>query len=356
MARITEGRREIPWINTLKALCILFVYFRHCESYCNFKLGWFDSLFLPFYVNAFFFVSGYLLFWKQLSPPLINESCAEYYHNGGKITSNNILFRIAIPSILFSILEFFPKMVVVGQGFNYRVFLLETFGGCTFWFTSAILVAELLFLLFLMTRIKNIWFYTLIAILFAYFGRYLAASDFRFIDSTGAFPWQFRNGFICMAYMAMGGLYWKYEHLIRKHMKKGLVLLLVVVYCLGSILFRPYLYHGYMTSMEYFHLWGALWSGFASVLLVEICRIIPRVEILSFIGRKSIGFYFLSGALPVIISSFAFRFYSSPSVLMLLGVWAICSLLAVLFIKILTCYLPFLFDLRVLINKTSNNV
>lgn len=55
--------KDINWINVVKALCIIFVFLRHSENYYDLHLGTiFDDLFLTFYVNAFFFVSGYLLF------------------------------------------------------------------------------------------------------------------------------------------------------------------------------------------------------------------------------------------------------------------------------------------------------
>ena len=80
----TQGK-DINWINALKALCILFVFLRHSENYYGLDLGWFDGLYQPFYVNAFFFVSGYLLFWKQLSTPRIEETSKKYLTGGGQI-------------------------------------------------------------------------------------------------------------------------------------------------------------------------------------------------------------------------------------------------------------------------------
>lgn len=75
---MSNKAKSINWINVVKALCIIFVFLRHSENYYGCKLGMVDGLFLTFYVNAFFFVSGYLLFWKQLSEPKILENRAEY--------------------------------------------------------------------------------------------------------------------------------------------------------------------------------------------------------------------------------------------------------------------------------------
>ena len=77
------GKKDINWINAVKALCIIFVFLRHSENYYGVNMGWTDSLFLTFYVNAFFFVSGYLLFWKQLTSPRIDEDRRLYMTGGG---------------------------------------------------------------------------------------------------------------------------------------------------------------------------------------------------------------------------------------------------------------------------------
>ena len=75
--------KNIKWINAIKALCIIFVFLRHCESCYGMTSGVYGNFYLPFYVNAFFFVSGYLLFWKQLSEPKILEKTSEFAVGGG---------------------------------------------------------------------------------------------------------------------------------------------------------------------------------------------------------------------------------------------------------------------------------
>lgn len=71
-------KKSIVWINTLKALCILAVFLVHTQSYYGKGLGNANLFIHTFYVNAFFFVSGYLLFWKQLSEPKILEDGKTY--------------------------------------------------------------------------------------------------------------------------------------------------------------------------------------------------------------------------------------------------------------------------------------
>lgn len=78
-------RKNIVWINSLKAICVIAVFLVHCELYYGFDAGVIDYLVHPFYVNAFFFVSGYLMLRKQLSEPFISQNAGKYIVGGVKI-------------------------------------------------------------------------------------------------------------------------------------------------------------------------------------------------------------------------------------------------------------------------------
>lgn len=344
--------KSINWINALKAICILFVLFRHTENYYGQDMEWFDGLFLPFYVNAFFFVSGYLLFWKQLSEPKITETSNGYLTGGGRLLASNVLFRIMIPSIIFSAIEFFPKKMIKGEAISSTDLLVETIGGCTYWFTSALVIAELLFLLLLLTRRKNIWFYAIIAFLFSTLGWYLIRIDFSFTNGYVSFPWQYKNGLICMCYMALGGLYWRYESAIRKVMKNWVVVLLAIGYIAGSIAFKQYLSTGYMTSMEQINPVGVLWSFLASILLVELCRRLPNNSFITFVGQNSIGFYFMSGALPIVFSIIAHKLIPGTNAWIILLIFCLCVVISYWVMKLFIRWAPWLFDLRLFKNRS----
>ena len=136
-------------------------------------------------------------------------------------------------------------------------------------------------------------------------------------------------------------------------MRWWIVLPLACLYIAGSIAFKPYLYEGYMTSLGYIRPSGALWSVFASILLIELCRIIPQNKILTFIGQNSIGFYFMCGALPIVFSLLAHKCISGTSVWGLLIVYLACMVISYLVMKILTNWVPWLFDLRLLKRQNS---
>ena len=76
---IDNSKKNINWINAVKAICMISIYFIHCQSYYGYWIpGVVNGLITPFYVNAFFFVSGYLLFRKQLSAPMIAQGGLEF--------------------------------------------------------------------------------------------------------------------------------------------------------------------------------------------------------------------------------------------------------------------------------------
>ena len=340
--------KNIHWINMLKALCIIFVFLSHCESYYGLRLGWFDAIYLPFYVNSFFFVSGYLLFWKQLSEPKICEKRHEFIQGGsGWLLFKNIIFRIVIPSIIFASLEFFPKKLIKGESFDMDALFYDTLGGLTYWFTSALVVAEILILLLLLTRIRTIWFYLFTCLLLTCLGKMMADLNICLIDCHRSFPWQWKHGMVCTIYMATGGLYWKYESVLRKYFNLWVVLTMICLYCFLSLYFFHCLYNGYMTSMLMIHPLGALHSIASSILLIELCRRLPETKPLTFIGQHSIGFYFLCGALPMTFGFACRRFLPfSPNIAILLLIWIITLVLAYIIVQVLNHYAPWVFDLR----------
>ena len=47
------------WVDAVKAICMLFVFFAHAELYTDYTIQPVDYFFRTFYVNGFFFVTGF---------------------------------------------------------------------------------------------------------------------------------------------------------------------------------------------------------------------------------------------------------------------------------------------------------
>lgn len=74
-------KKEIVWIDWAKFICMLLVYWDHVMLY-GYNSAPFIIPFRPFFVNAFFFISGYLIFLKQLSPNYIKLDTRAFLKSG----------------------------------------------------------------------------------------------------------------------------------------------------------------------------------------------------------------------------------------------------------------------------------
>ena len=335
--------KELDWINCVRAVCILLVYFAHCVAINGFgipePLYW---LYDPVYVNAFFFVSGYLFFGKQLCPSVIEDDRRNYLNGAGRDLLSGILFRLVIPAVIFSFIEYWPKRIIRGDSTNLVSFLTETLGGGTYWFVSALAVAQLLFFLMLLTRCRNIWFYVACSVILVLIAMSVESSGLTIIKEDPTFPWKYKQGMICTLFMAAGGVYGKYENYFGLSVK--MLAVFACVYLTGSIWHTDFLsgHSSYNCDVQPL---GFIWSMIGIITLIEICKRMPRSGFLTFIGRNSILFYFLSGAIPTVVSIVMQRFSVITSVSMLL-IYVISVTLAFFLARFIVSFFPFLKDVR----------
>lgn len=346
---MTNQNKNIYWINAVKALSVIAVFFVHCQLYYLRKELSFNCWIYPWYVNAFFFVSGYLLFWKQLSSPKIDEDRRTYFFTGsGRVMILNIFYRIVIPSIIFSTIEFVPSCLVQGRDISVGFALYKIIGGGTYWFTSALAVAELILFAFLCTRKRNIWFYVILSLVLGLIGLSIVHLG---VLKSGVWAW--RQGLISMIFLSLGGLYWRYEKHVDKLMQWWTVLLLLGVF-IAILIFCDN--NNPLISTLQIQPLGFLSSAISCLLLVWVCKRLPNIKQLSFIGQNSLGFYFLSGALPIPLglvmnktfAAMGLQFNALQMFLVLIVMWIVCMALAYFAVMIINHWLPWLWDLRAL--------
>lgn len=262
---------------------------------------------------------------------------------GGKTLILNILYRIIIPSIIFSIIEFVPSCIIQGRSIDVGYALFKTIGGGTYWFTSALVVAELVLLLLFCTRKRNIWFYAVICLILGVISLLLV--KYSLLNNS---IWMWRHGLIALIFLALGGIYWRYEKQIDYLMKWWFVIPLLSIYVL-LILFCDNT-NPLISTLQIQPL-GFLTSTIACLLLVWFCKTLPEIKPLTFIGQNSIGFYFMSGALPITFCMIAHKVVIGSPVWMMLTVWVACLVVAYIAVTIINRWLPWLWDMRELRNK-----
>lgn len=335
--------KNINWINAVRAICIISVFFVHSENYYYYSIGALNNYIYPFYVNAFFFISGYLLFRKQLSPSIIDEKRAEYLSGGGGTLITNSFFRIVIPSILFSVIEYIPKKIIRSNDIDINDLLWETIGGRTYWFTSALVVAQIILLLMFTSRCRKIWIYWLLSLFLMIVSWYMSVNNINFLGLPKDL-WQFKHGILAIGFITAGGLYWKYEELLKTLMSKPIVIVMLICYLTIFYIYSDKIH--VLVSLLDVNWTGYIAGCFASILLIEISKYLPVIKLLSFIGQNSISFYFMSGALPITLSVLLNRMIGAPTLFGLIVVWLMSLIIAFMVSLFINKYIPWVFDIR----------
>ncbi len=341
--------KNIIWINILKAICIIGVYFVHSNQYYGLVTKPINTFIHPFYVNTFFFISGYLFFRKQLSDKFLIIPVRDYVHSSGKDVICNIIYKLCIPSILFSLINFFPSHILRGYDFDLATLWYKTIGGCTFWFTSALIVAELILLLLLLTRRKNIWFYFVCSVIVFAIGQYVVASNWSLFPSYPSFPWQYKHGMYAIIFLALGGVYWYYENTVNKVINKYVLVLMIIIYVV-ALWINPD-YFRVLVSMLDVNVPGVALSLLATIILIELCKLIPAYKILNYMGKNTIGLYFMSGALPIVLSMLVHRILPSTNMLGLVSVFLGSLVIGLVVVYCINSFFPWLFDIRLLMKR-----
>lgn len=336
---------NIGWVNTIKVLCMILIYLNHSEIYCGTDIGLLRNIYLPIFVPAFFFISGYLLFMKQMKEPLVTMRMRDWTSvaGGGKHLIISILYKIAIPSILFSILIYFPKIILRGQSFELSDFLIQTLGGCSYWFTSALTLAELIIVLLLLSRCKNICFYVVVGVLSAFIASMAFRSGITITDNPN-FPWFWKGALNAVFYLSLGGLYVKYEDVLERKLSidKWITIVSVVYVCYCLFDFRAYNGGNYSCPIT---IQSALLSMTGILSLIYICKKVPATKFSDYWGRNTLGLYFVCGAIPNTIA-IILRKLMPVGIPMVLICWMLSFAVALVVVYFLNRYLPFMFDIR----------
>lgn len=336
--------KEIVWINWVKIFCILFIYINHSEIYCQ-SFFIYRNIYLPFFVNTFFIISGYLFYKNYTSQELTNTSSL-MDDKKKKIIIKNILFKLVIPSILFSTINFFPKKILRGENIFLSDFLHDTILGGSMWFTNALAIAEiLLFIIFLLVRP--------IKIVFLIFSSLLAVSSYLIYQSDTIFaeltiPMYYKSGMSATLLMTFGGLYLYYEEQVDQWFKKYRIVLTGII-LIGYVYCCIHFYRFYSGALdqEPLNIAGTLFILTSAFLITTLCKQLPSNRFINYWGRHTIGLYFFCGAIPN-VSAIILSKFMSVSMIMVIICTLISLLLGCIIVFLLNHFVPWVFDLRIL--------
>lgn len=337
-----QTQKNISWINWVRAICMFLVYFFHTENRAKFDFLNRDvDLFIKaFFVNAFFVVSGYLLYRKQEQIYQRVKDVHVWLKEFGLKYLSNILFILVIPSIIFSLFLFVPKLWFRHQNFDSLRMLGNTIGGSSLWFVAALAVAQLLIFILLYFRKLSLLLWggygvgcMLIAVL-------LHKSGFE------NFPWCYQSGMCAVFLLWFGSLLYKNEKIFS--LPKTFFIILFVGYLLLVLFTKPLTDLGHVNI----NLQGILLCLISTVILIRFCMWLKPNKFVEKIGRSTIGLYFLSGAVPETIAMIVKRFVEFNNMVFLFVV-VISFIVSVVLNEFLRKYIGFIFDLRILFPSTK---
>ena len=340
---MTDKQQREHWIDTLKAICIICVYIAHCESFYSPSYNLSKLIVSPFYVNAFFFINGYLIVRKYFNnDKIINYSLKEYRDN-----IKNILFRLAIPTIIFSAIIYLPKN---NFDFDLQNFCLSVLGGVSLWFTSALCISQLVIYTLFLSKRTNILPYVFITFLI-----FIVTNMFGDIRSKSAeeyFPWFWQTGLIYTPLMMLGGMYYTFEKRIDYYLNKPAITTATFIILAGLMFFAGNGVNMYFLGLSgRSNILGYTTTLLSIISLIYITKRIANNKITDFIGKQSIVFYFLSAAVP---STLLFVINKLPykNSYIVLAIYILSSItISYIAAYIILRFFPFLLDIRKAIKK-----
>lgn len=337
-------KERIAWLNTAKALGILAIYYRHSEIYysCTDEPSVLTASYLPFYVTIFFFVNGYLLFRKHLGTA--PQKHIQFGANEYKAALQNIMFRLAIPTLLFSSIIYIPKMWFHGSEADPLQYFHDVFGGVCFWFTSALTVAQVLLLSMMLVRKQSAWFYLLATTPLLIAGIVLGQT------AGTVFPWYWQSALVATFILALGGAYMKHEKTIDKHVKPAGAVLIIAAYTVLMLTVQP---ANTMIGPVRIDITGLLAILLGTASLVAVSKGIPAVKGLDYIGSHTITLYFLSGAIPATVATLCHRLMPETHSALTLLVAIVSLATGIAATWAIKRFCPFMLDLRLLWNKNK---
>ena len=329
--------KNIVWIDVQKVICMMIVYFYHTEGRFGMNNEYFHSYFFPFYVNSFFFISGYLLFRSHASQDKVLLSSTEWYNASGKRMLMNIIFRIVIPTIFFSFIIFFPKCVLRGNGIQVSSLISATLLGGGFWFTSALAVAELIFFVLFVLKRSSFLLLTVMSLVIAFWGWMMP------YEIEGGYIWEYQKAMTAVPYIMAGGWLYKYEPKVEKYLNSYwtafvlivIYVILVETYPTGNPIRKVFYYVMALTSI---------------ISLSVLCRKLPYSNLIRQIGSWTLGLYFFSGALPELFYILLFRKLAIPLHFGILLDATLSFFVATILVYGLNKYASFIFDISKLKN------
>ena len=280
------NKRKI-WIDLVRGFCMLAILVHHTEMYYVGEAIIDYRFFVDNALCTFFFISGYL-FYKETPFNL------QY-----KLLS--ILKTIILPYFIFMSVIALPKALAHGTFISISDCILSIFLGQQSWFITALAIAEIIFSITLYLSKYNKWILP-IGVLISFVGIILLTGNEQMLTHN---YWNIMDGLLAILFLYIGYLYHQKEKVINSF-PLYLYIILFILFLISKWIIVEYEVYCYLGPVDIDNYPVFIVDNILAILLItKLCKLLPDMKPISWMGSHVIVYYFLCGGVPLILSVLA---------------------------------------------------
>ena len=277
--------QRLAWIDLLRGFSMIAILWFHTEVYFTGQPMTPYEMYVGDVLAAFFFLSGYLMYGRTLDI---------------KRRINSIFSRFLVPYFVFTTIIAVSKTILVHDNTSWKDIIISIISGHASWFIAALILSQLLFMLFLwITNEKMLWL-SIIAVcclILSYFvGNAFEPYPLYYAQNL----WHLNEALLACFILFTGYLYRKYE---TRFNNISILLSLLIVFILIKIFIihtNAQLILGPIIVSNYPLFIADLLC--AVLLMAGIFKQLPSVRLIEWTGSHSLVYYFICGAVPFMVS------------------------------------------------------
>ena len=284
--------KRIDWIDIIKYICIIFVFFNHTV----FNNDFFQSFYYNFFLFGFFFASGYTYKNNSSFYPFIVKKAKT-------LLVPWLVFGIA-NLLLAHVFSFNSHLPLSEELFLFFLQVRGLYDGM--WFLTALFVTYIPFFFFirkfvsLENKKQNRLILLAISLALSIISRvYLALMPTSFFPWNRAeLPWHLEYVFVAMFWMVFGYLFRNnYEEIFDKRISAYAKIMIIVAYCILVWIIKPVVIPDEAKNVLVTYLYYYIAEAFAILSLIFVSKCIKPNKYMLYIGQNTLICFGLHGKL-----------------------------------------------------------
>lgn len=307
-------KRKI-WIDLVRGFCMLAILVHHTEMYYVGEAIIDYRFFVDNALCTFFFISGYL-FYKETPFNL-------------KYKLLSILKTIIIPYFIFMSVIALPKALAHGKFVSVSDSILSIVLGQQSWFITALATAEIIFSILLYLSKQYKWILP-IGVLISFIGIILLTGNEQMLAHN---YWNIMDGLLAISFLYIGYLYHQKENVINRF-PLYLYIIPFILFFISKWVIVEYKVYCYLGPVDIDNYPVFIVDNVLAILLItRLCKLLPDMKPISWMGSHVIVYYFLCGGVPLTLSVLAnkigFSYYGNylQVIVVLIAVYLMITLL-----------------------------